>query len=84
MEHWLGYFNVAAIVFGAGGALAVLYQVRHEVRDLWKKLNLLDRREASHHQQYLVILTALVAAHNPGDSKLLELLQELAGSNQIE
>ena len=23
MEHWLGYFNAAAIVFGAGGAVAL-------------------------------------------------------------
>jgi len=84
LEHWLGYFNAAAIVFGAGGAVALLYQLRHEVRDLWHKMNLLDRREANHHQRYLVILTTLVAAHNPGNPKLLELLQDLAGNNAPE
>lgn len=84
MEHWALFFQIAVVIFFAGGAVAALHHVCSEVHELKDQVHILDQREAYRHQHTLVVLTMLASYHNPNNDHLTTAIENLARNNFSE
>lgn len=82
LSSWSHLLQYGMIVFGVGGAWAMLRQLRREVSRLWEKFDKLDKREQAQNMQTAIALTALATGGNPhGREKALEAVQKMIRGN---